>query len=360
MRRRLSSFLFKNVTEMMRMERFDGWSARYCGDALAMPGTALAHFRTKGSKNGVRRYQQPDGTWTPLGLRLRKAREGWGETRAERKLARAKAKTQRIKAKEATQTKILREKEKVRAEKEKIKAERKKSRMARIEERRKNSLSKMTDAELQKKIERAKMEAEYKELTKSPVIKTGERLVTAYFDARSKRFDRQAAKAKMELESARVNADIVRAKEGTKRAKQEAKKAQQEAVKMREDRKAGLKNERKATLLKAKTDWRGGTLLGGIKRRINDQLTAGVKDAYKNKRVKLGEDRVKQILKGRQDRRDAQAKREQERARRVELQEYGQMMARQGRYGPASYNYERPLSRKEKRQAKRNARRNNS
>ena len=81
-------------------------------------------------------------------------------------------------------------------------------------------------------------------------------------------------------------------------------------MKMREDRKAGLKNERKATLLKAKIDWRGGTLLGGIKRRINEQMTAGVKDAYKNKRVKLGEDRVKQILKGRQDRREKrQAKR---------------------------------------------------
>ena len=48
----------------MATTRFDDWEGEY-----------LAHFRTKGSKNGVRRYQQEDGTWTPLGLRERKARE---------------------------------------------------------------------------------------------------------------------------------------------------------------------------------------------------------------------------------------------------------------------------------------------
>ena len=49
--------------------RFDSWES----------GEYLCHFRTKGSKNGVRRYQQEDGTWTPLGLERRKAREGWGD-----------------------------------------------------------------------------------------------------------------------------------------------------------------------------------------------------------------------------------------------------------------------------------------
>lgn len=33
----------------------------------------LVHSRTKGSKNGVRRYQNPDGTGTPLGLERRRA-----------------------------------------------------------------------------------------------------------------------------------------------------------------------------------------------------------------------------------------------------------------------------------------------
>ena len=34
----------------------------------------IAHSRTKGSKNGVRRYQNPDGTWTDLGLERRRAK----------------------------------------------------------------------------------------------------------------------------------------------------------------------------------------------------------------------------------------------------------------------------------------------
>ena len=35
-------------------------------------GDYLAHFRTKGSKNGVRRYQNLDGTWTELGKERRR------------------------------------------------------------------------------------------------------------------------------------------------------------------------------------------------------------------------------------------------------------------------------------------------
>lgn len=341
------------------MTTFEGWNQRYYGDAMVLPGDALAHFRTRGSKNGVRKYQLPNGTWTPLGLRLRKAREGWGETRAERRLARAKAKTARVKAREATQTKILKEKEKVRAEKEKARSERQKARLARKEERRKNSLSKMTDAELQKKLERVKMEQEYKELTKNPVLKTGEKLFTALADARAKRFEREAARAKMNLEAARVEADIVKAKQSTKRAQAEAKKAMHEQNKMREDRKAGLKKERKATLLKAKTDWRAGTLLGGIKRRINDQLTAGVKETYKNRRMKLGEDRVNYILKGRKDRREDKERKAlekaEEKARQAELKAHGEMMARQGKYGPAHYEYQTPVERKAKRRGRRNS-----
>ena len=33
----------------------------------------IAHSRTEGSKNGVRRYQYEDGTWTPEGLERRRA-----------------------------------------------------------------------------------------------------------------------------------------------------------------------------------------------------------------------------------------------------------------------------------------------
>ncbi len=49
------------------MTTFDGWDALFCGDALALPrgrvsGDYLMHFRTKGSKNGIRRYQNEDGS----------------------------------------------------------------------------------------------------------------------------------------------------------------------------------------------------------------------------------------------------------------------------------------------------------
>lgn len=38
-----------------------------------MGNNYLIHYRTPGSKNGERRYQNEDGTWTPLGLERRRA-----------------------------------------------------------------------------------------------------------------------------------------------------------------------------------------------------------------------------------------------------------------------------------------------
>ena len=207
------------------MAGFDGWEARLYGDAMALPGDELMHFRTKGSKNGVRRYQEPDGTWTPLGLRLRKAREGWGETRAERKLAKAKAKTARIKAKEAVKTKILKEKEKIKAEKVKAKAAKGKTKWQSIAEKRRNSpIRKLTDEELKKKIERAKMEQEYKELTKSPVLKTGEKALMYILEQKAKKADRKAEQEKRKLELARISGEVTKAKEGRKKAEAESTK----------------------------------------------------------------------------------------------------------------------------------------
>ena len=37
-----------------------------------MENNSLTHWRTPGSKNGRRRYQNEDGTWTPLGLERRR------------------------------------------------------------------------------------------------------------------------------------------------------------------------------------------------------------------------------------------------------------------------------------------------
>ena len=157
------------------MTTFDGWDARLYGDAMALPGGQLSenelmHFRTKGSKNGVRRYQQPDGTWTPLGLRERKEREGWGESRKERRAEKRVAKSEKRVAK------LTRKQEKrdARAARRKERAE------AARKARAKHDVSQLTDEELKKRIERVKMEQEYRELTRSPVLKAGAKIVNNY------------------------------------------------------------------------------------------------------------------------------------------------------------------------------------
>lgn len=225
----------------MATTRFDDWEGEY-----------LAHFRTKGSKNGVRRYQQEDGTWTPLGLRERKAREGWGDgderstSRAEKKAAKAEAKAE----KKAARTAAVAEAK---------------------EERRKNNIKTMTDEELKAKIERAKMEQEYKELTKSPILKAGEKVVQVYLDYKTKKEQQEIEKNRQKIELGRIEAQKVQATEATKKAKYDAKAADAEAEKMASDVKGGLKVKRKAELTNAKTAFRGTTLLGALGKRANNR-----------------------------------------------------------------------------------------
>lgn len=229
------------------MTTFDGWNARYCGDALALPGDALAHFRTKGSKNGVRRYQQEDGTWTPLGLRLRKAREGWGETRKERKankdVARKERKAQRaekkIARKEARHERMVRRKEKFGS----------------------NNLKGLTDAEVKKRIARAKLEREYKDLTRSRAVENGMKAVKYLMDAHQRKQERKLERDKMGLEltrmgvdRARIKADEVRSKELTKQEKERVKQSKERTRQAVLDRKSGLKLSRKADLKRAKKE----------------------------------------------------------------------------------------------------------
>lgn len=135
------------------MATFDGWEAQLYG-----PNT-LAHFRTKGAKNGVRRFQNEDGTWTPLGLKERKEREGWG---SERKARRAEKKAARAERKAANAA----------ARKERIAAFK--------EEQRKKNPKNMTEEELRKNIEHIKLEQEYRELTRSPLLKLGASAVKGY------------------------------------------------------------------------------------------------------------------------------------------------------------------------------------
>lgn len=168
---------------------FDGWETHICADCLELDRDSLAHFRTKGSKNGVRRYQNPDGTWTPLGLRERRVREGFGEGREERRQAKKAAKAAERSA---------------RAERmAKFKAER-------AEEKRKRNPKNMTDAELKRGIDRLKMEQEYRELNRNPLLKTAESLAKSYMDSKARK--EEAQNRRIDQYTKRLNAQAQLAK----------------------------------------------------------------------------------------------------------------------------------------------------
>lgn len=264
------------------MATFDGWEEQLFGGYPRLGESCLAHSRTKGSKNGVRRYQTASGEWTPLGLQRRKEREGWGDGR---RAARAAKKAERATAKNA-----------------KRKAYEERKAQAR-ESKRKNNLKTMTDEELKARIARLKMEQEYKSLNKSPVIEAGKKALEAYLNLKTKAEERRNAeeerhltREKLKLERERVKADLEKAKESTKRAQADAEKAGYDAKKMEEDVKGGLRIERETALKRAKIDWKNTTLHGGIIRRINTLLTAGVSEKTKAKRVAEGQIEANRIL----------------------------------------------------------------
>jgi len=165
------------------MATFDGWDAPLYGYSLPNGQDTLAHFRTKGSKNGVRRYQTESGEWTPLGLRLRKAREGWGEGRQERKAARKEARKERRAAAAAY-----------------------------LEKRKKLNPKNMTDEELRKAIDRKKLEMEYKDLNRSQLLKTAGNLVSGYLKAKDEKLKRAERAQQMEINRTRAKADLIKAK----------------------------------------------------------------------------------------------------------------------------------------------------
>lgn len=226
------------------MATFDGWDT---------PQNSLMHFRTKGSKNGVRRFQNEDGTWTPLGLRERKEREGWGDeggSRRERKAQRQLARAERHQARRQA------------------KAE---AREAAAERRRKNSLKGLTDAELEQKIARLKMEQEYKELSKSPLLKTGEKVVTSILEYQGKKEQREIERKRQAIQLEQIRTQKIQAKEGSKKAASEAQAAKYEAKKKKFDVKGGLEKERQAQLVNAKTNYRNTTIWGAIGKRANNR-----------------------------------------------------------------------------------------
>lgn len=228
------------------MATFDGWDAPYYGYSLPNGQDTLAHFRTRGSKNGVRRYQNPDGTWTPLGLKERKAREGWGD--GERKARRAEkrvAKTERRQANRAARA----------------------QRMADFrEKRRQNSVKGLTDAELQKKIGRLKMEQEYRELAKNPVLKAGEKLISSYINYRNNKERREIDRNKQIIEMERIKTDKTKAVSEAKKARSELKKARTKSAKKQAA--ANLLNYKN----QAKRYVADNTIRGGLRKRINTWL----------------------------------------------------------------------------------------
>lgn len=136
----------------------------------------LNHFRTKGSKNGVRRYQNEDGSWTPLGLKERRAREGFGERRAARKEARAQRRA-------AAKAYIA-------------------------EQKRLRDPKRMTDAELRKSIERKKLEQEYRELNRSPLLKTAQGMLENYAKSKAEKELREIEKYKLETDRIKAVKDV--------------------------------------------------------------------------------------------------------------------------------------------------------
>lgn len=242
------------------MTTFDSWEVGICPDE-----DYLMHWGIPGMKHGRRRYQNEDGTWTPVGLAERRKREGFGEdkraAKAQKKIARA-------------------EKHQAR------KAARAEARQARAEKKRLKSLKGLTDEELQKKINRVKMEQEYKELTKSPLLKSGERLVSSIMEYKANKDQRiiDLNNQKLDLyrqrvEMERTKTQRIQAKEMTKQSryrvetsKNEAHEAWAEANKMKQDRKAGLKIKRKAELKDAKTRYKAesrGAIRTWLKNKAN-------------------------------------------------------------------------------------------
>ena len=255
------------------MATFDNWEA-----VAHPPEDYLMHFRTKGSKNGVRRFQTESGEWTPLGLKERREREGWGdgETKKARKLQKKVEKAER------------------RQEKKAARAERK---VERAEIKRKKSLKGLTDEEMKAKLERAKMEAEYRDLTKrGTLIETGGKLITGYLDYKSKKKQQTLEENRQKIEMERLKTQQIQAKEATKKSYNDRKTARSEYKKMKQDVKGGLAAKRKKELKGVELAYRNTTIRGGVSKRINQFLTSGKSEQYQASRKAKGEAKASRII----------------------------------------------------------------
>lgn len=199
------------------MTMFDGWEAR-----LVAGEETLEHSGILGMKHGRNRYQNPDGTWTPLGLERRREREGFGERRAKRKADRQAAKTAKKKAaakeKAAAVRKKAREAKAKAAEKEKRKAERAKRLEAFREKQRQKNVKNLSDQEIKDRIARLELELKYKEMSKSPAIKIAEKAVVGYLNYRRRNAEREEKEKEQRIRMTEAKAKLVQGQANKKLA----------------------------------------------------------------------------------------------------------------------------------------------
>ena len=164
----------------------------------------LAHFGIPGMKHGRRRYQSESGEWTPLGLKERREREGFGEKKKSGgNSSESGKKSSGSSGKSSSNASSLKSLFK-----------------------KKESAKNLSDDELKTRINRLKMEKEYlelqkanRELSKSPLLETAQNLVKSYTDAKIRKEER--AQKKYQLENSRLSS--MAALEKAKAEKIEAK-----------------------------------------------------------------------------------------------------------------------------------------
>ena len=150
------------------------------------------------------------------------------------------------------------------------------------EQRKKRNPKYMTDEELQKGIERKKMEQEYRELNRSPLLKTAQGLIEGY--AKSKAEKAQAERQRYQMETQRIQAlgNLTKSKADLRNAKA----AQIDAI-------TGTNRlKSRADFLKAKDQRSRNTIRGAISRTVGNLLNTEGQHFVKD----LGEDSL--IVKG--------------------------------------------------------------